>query len=246
VKTLRLGDRELARMGIGTNRLHHSPENVEFIRTAASAGVGLIDTAHLYAGGDSESTIGAAFGGLTPRPFVATKGGFGRGEGKPEILSSQIEQSLARLQVEQIDLYYLHRVDPDTPLEDSLGAIARYVERGAISNVGLSEVGIDEIDRAREIVRIAAVQNRYNLDDRQWDEVVDYCEREAIAFVPFYPLHTPSTAPQVALALLLRRSSVMLPIPGTLSLGHVRENVAALDLELTDEQFEALSKWKPG
>jgi pyridoxine 4-dehydrogenase len=178
---------------------------------------------------------------VQPRPFVATKGGFGRGEGRPEILSSQIEESLRRLRVGQIDLYYLHRVDPETPLEESVGAIAAYRERGAILNVGLSEVGVGEIERARAITPIAAVQNHYNLDERRWDDVVDYCERESILFVPFYPLHT-GASPAKALAWLLRRSPVTLPIPGTLSLEHVKENVSALDYELSDEEFEALSK----
>ena len=241
MKTVKLGDREIVLMGLGSNRLRNTPENIEFIRAAADAGLGLIDTAHLYTGGDSESTIGAAFDGRTPRPFVATKGGFGRGEGKPQILATQIEESLRRLRVDQIDLYYLHRVDPETPLEDSVGTIVRYVERGAIANVGLSEVGIAEIERARKIAPIAAVQNNYNLDNRQWDAVVDYCERESIVFVPFYPLHTAKASAQMALAWLLRRSPVILPIPGTLSLAHVRDNIAALDIELTDAEFEALS-----
>jgi len=252
-KTVRFGDREVARMGLGTNRLTQTPANVELLSHAAAASVGLIDTAHLYTGGASESTIGAAFDGRTPRPFVATKGGFGRGEGRPEVLRSQIEESLRRLRFDRIDLYYLHRVDPETPLEDSVGTLAEYRQRGVIEHIGLSQVGIDQIERARQVVPITAVQNHYNIDERGWDDVVSYCEREGIVFVPFYPLHGDrpelrdiarrhdATPSQIALAWLLRRSPVMLPIPGTLSVEHMLENVAALDIELTDDEFAALS-----
>jgi aryl-alcohol dehydrogenase-like predicted oxidoreductase len=228
-------------MGLGTNRLTETPDNVAFIRAAVDAGIGLIDTAHLYTGGSSESTIGAALGGRTDGPVVATKGGFRAGEGSRQTLTAQIAESLRRLRTDRITLYYLHRVDPETPFEESLETLREHRERGVIEHVGLSAVSVEQIEEARQILPIAAVQNQFNLGDRSSDDVVDYCEREQIAFVPFYPLHAPSTDPQLALAWLLRRSSVMLPIPGTLSLAHVRQNVAALDVELTDAQFEALS-----
>ena len=252
-RTVRLDERDIPRIGLGTNRLTETLANVEFLRQAVDAGIGLIDTAHLYTGGASESTIGAAFDGRAPRPFVATKGGFGRGEGRPEVLRSQVEESLRRLRVEQIDLYYLHRVDPETPIEDSVGTLAEYQRRGIIENIGLSQVGIDLIERARQIAPIAAVQNHFNIDERGWNDVVDFCEREDIVFVPFYPLHGDrpavrdiarrrgATQSQIALAWLLRRSPVMLPIPGTLSIDHVRENLGALDVELTDDEYASLS-----
>jgi aryl-alcohol dehydrogenase-like predicted oxidoreductase len=240
-KHIRIGERDIPRMGMGTNRLTQTPDNVHFLRGAAELGIGLVDTAHLYTGGSSESTVGEAFGALAERPVIATKGGFRPGEGRPDVLSSQIEESLSRLRVDRIDLYYLHRVDPETPLEDSVGTIALYRERGAIAEIGLSEVGVEEIERARTIAPIAAVQNHYNLDERRWDDAVDYCEREGIVFVPFYPLHASSIAAQLALAWLLRRSTAILPIPGTLSLAHVRENVRALDIELSDETYKQLS-----
>ena len=251
-RTLRLGDTEVARIGLGTNRLAHTRENVAFIREAVDAGVGLIDTAHLYTAGDSETTIGEA---LSPAPdgvVVATKGGFRPGEGRPDVLRAQIQESLRRLRTDTIQLYYLHRVDPETPLERSLGAIAEFVERGAIRHVGLSEVSVEQIERARELVPVAAVQNRYNLDERAHEEVVDHCAAEGIVFVPFFPLRGDhpelreiatrhgATEAQVALAWLLRRSPAMLPIPGTLSLEHLRENLGALDLELADDEFDAL------
>src|ERR671937_828983 len=215
----RLGDVELTRIGLGTNRLRNAPENVAFIREAVAAGVNLVDTAHSYTGGESEATIGAA---LSPAPedvVVATKGGYARGEGRPEVLRAQIEDSLRRLRTDTIGLYYLHRVDPETPLEESLGAIAEYRDRGKIRHVGLSQVGIDQIERARRVVPIAAVQNQYNLSDRRYEDVVDYCAGEGIVFVPYYPLHRAdgpalaeiaerhgATPAQTALAWLLGRS----------------------------------------
>ena len=252
-RTLTLGDTEVARIGLGTNRLTDTPENRAFLAQAGSAGIGLVDTAHLYTGGQSEQTIGAA---LSPPPegcVVATKGGFRPGEGRPDVLRRQIEESLGRLRTDVIELWYLHRVDPETPLEESLATIKEYRDGGKIRHVGLSEVTIAQIERAREIVPVVAVQNRYNLSERRHDEVVDHCAREGIVFVPFFPLHGAegpaldevaeqhgATPAQIALAWLLRRSPAMLPIPGTLSLAHLQENLGALELELTEDEYEAL------
>ena len=252
-RTLTLGDTEVGRIGLGTNRLAETRENVAFIGKAVAAGVGLVDTAHLYTGGQSEATIGAA---LSPPPqgcIVATKGGFRPGDGRPDVLRAQIEESLRRLRTDRIALYYLHRVDPETPLEESLATIKEYRDDGKIAHVGVSEVGIDQIERAREVVPIVAVQNRYNLSERQHEEVVDYCAAEGLVFVPFFPLRGDGGAPlveiadrhgaspaQIALAWLLRRSPAMLPIPGTLSLAHLEENLAALEIELSDAEYQAL------
>jgi aryl-alcohol dehydrogenase-like predicted oxidoreductase len=251
--TLLVGDSAVARIGLGTNRLRHTPENEAFVREAVAAGIGLIDTAHTYAGGDSEATIGAALSPVPDGVVVATKGGFAAGHGRPEVLRAQIDESLRRLRTEAIALYYLHRVDPETPLEDSLGAIKDAQDAGKVRLVGISEVGVDTIERARQVVAIAAVQNHYNVAERKYDDVVDHCEREGIVFVPYFPLrelrspalarlaegHRATTA-QVALAWLLRRSLVMLPIPGTLSVEHLKENLGALDLQLTDDEFQSL------
>ena len=188
-----LGDTEVARLGLGTNRLRKTPENVEFVRQAAAAGIGMVDTAHSYTDGESEATIGEA---LSPPPdgvVVATKGGFAPGTGSPEALSAQIDESLRRLRTGTIDLYYLHRVDPETPLEESLGTIAAYRDRGQIRHVGLSEVSIEQLERGRQVVPIAAVQNRYNLAERTHEEVVDHCAEQGIAFVPFFPLRGADT-----------------------------------------------------
>ena len=242
-------------MGLGTNRLTNTPQNVAFVRAAARAGIGMIDTAHLYTGGASEQTIGSALGGSPSPVVVATKGGFQRGQGRRDVLTAQIEQSLRSLRADAIDLFYLHRVDPDTPLEESVGTIAGFVEQGRIRIVGLSEVDVGEIERARRVVPIAAVQNQYNLAERSWNEVVDYCERESIVFVPFFPLrgtggatlrriaeHRGATTSQIALAWLLHRSPAILPIPGTLAIEHLAENVDALEINLTDEEFAALAQ----
>jgi pyridoxine 4-dehydrogenase len=250
---VRVAGIEVARIGLGTNRLAATPENHAFLREAVQAGVGLIDTAHVYTGGDSERTIGEA---LSPKPdglVVATKGGY-RGSGNPEALRAQIEQSLESLRTEAIDLYYLHRVDPETPIEESLGAIAEYREAGKIKEIGISAVDVGQIDAAREVVPVAAVQNHYNVAERSSEDVVDYCEENGIVFVPYYPLRGNgppalrevaqshhASPEQIALAWLLRRSPLMLPIPGTLSIEHLRENLGALEIELTDDEFDALA-----
>ncbi|HEX3293036.1 MAG TPA: aldo/keto reductase [Solirubrobacterales bacterium] len=251
-RTLTIAGKDVARIGLGTNRLTSTPESHDFLRQAVEAGLGHIDTAHTYSGGDSERTIGEA---LSPKPdglAIATKGGYS-GRGDPESLRAQIDQSFESLRTEAIDLYYLHRVDPQTPLETSLGAIAEYREAGRIREVGISAVDVDQIEAARRVVPIAAVQNHYNVADRRYDDVVDYCEQNEIIFVPYYPLKGDgppalreiaqsrgATPPQIALAWLLRRSPVTLPIPGTLSIEHLRENLGALEIELTDEELAAL------
>jgi pyridoxine 4-dehydrogenase len=252
-KTLRLGDVEVGRIGLGTNRLRNTRKNVAFIRDAVEAGVSHIDTAYLYTRGESEETIGAALDPIPEDVVVATKGGYHPGEGRPEVLRSQIEESLRRLRTEAIPLYYLHRVDPETPLEESLGVIAEYREQGRIRNVGISEVSVEQILAARQVVPIAAVQNHYSLTERKREGVVDYCAGEGVRFVPYFPLRGGgppalgdiaarhgATPQQVALAWLLRRSPTILPIPGTLSLEHLRENLAAAEVELTDADVEAL------
>lgn len=251
---MKLGESEVNRIGLGTNRLTRTAENVAFIKAAVVAGVQMIDTAHSYTGGESEATIGAALAPIPEGCVVATKGGYGgAGRGRPEVLRAEIEESLRLLRTDSIALYYLHRVDPETPLEESLGAVKEYHDRGKIRHVGLSEVVIDQVERARQVLPIAAVQNHYNLSERKYEAVVDYCASEDIVFVPFFPLRGDgggalaeiaerhrATPRQITLAWLLRRSPAMLPIPGTLSLEHVKENLAALKIELTDAEFEAL------
>jgi pyridoxine 4-dehydrogenase len=252
-QTIELDGMRIARVGLGTNRLKNTAGNANFVREAVAAGIRMIDTAHIYTGGESEAAIGAALSSLPDDCVVATKGGYGNGNGRPEVLHAQIEESLRRLRTDAIGLYYLHTPDPDTPLEESVGAIDEHRRRGDIRAVGLSNVSVEQIERARKVVSVAAVQNHYNLSERADEDVIDYCDENGIVFVPYFPLRDTGggavreiasrhgvTGSQVVLAWLLRRSPAMLPIPGTLSLEHVRENLAALDLQLSDDEAATL------
>lgn len=252
-RTISLAGTEVRRIGLGTNRLTNTPQNIRFVRAAIDAGLAHIDTAYLYTAGESEATIGSALDLPRSGCVVATKGGYRAGEGSPDVLRGQIEESLRRLGTDAIDLYYLHRVHPDTPLEDSLAVIAEYHDAGRIRHVGISEVGVAQVERARDVVPIAAVQNRYNLGDRGHDQVIDHCAEQGIVFVPYFPLRGSdapavaeiaerrgATPTQIALAWLLHRSPAVLPIPGTLSIDHLQENLGALEIELTDDEFRGL------
>ncbi|HET8586516.1 MAG TPA: aldo/keto reductase [Candidatus Limnocylindria bacterium] len=252
-RTLAIGDIAVARIGLGTNRLTNGAQRVAFVREAVAAGIGLVDTAYTYTSGESETTVGQALSPVPEGCVIATKGGWANG--RPETIRQQIDESLRRLRLDSIPLYYLHRPDPEVPIEESLGAIQQARDAGKVRNVGISNVTVEQIERARSIVPIAAVQNRYNLGDRTFDAVVDACAAQGIAFVAYYPLQKGDlptavvtiagqrgvTATQVALAWLLRRSPTVLPIPGTLSLDHVRENLAALDIDLTDAELDSLA-----
>ena len=253
-RTTTIGDHQINRIGLGTNRLTDTSENRNFVTRAVEAGVNFIDTAHLYTGGASEQTIGAALAPFPDDLMVASKAGYHPGSGRPERLRAEVEESFDRLRTETITLYYLHRVDPGVPLEESLSVLREYHDGGRIRHVGVSEVSVDQIERARTVVPIAAVQNEYNLSERKSDGVVDFCERENIAFVPFFPLRGAAPAPldeiasrydatpqQITLAWLLKRSPSIVPIPGTLSLEHLKLNLAALDLDLSDEDYARLA-----
>lgn len=249
-RTIQIGDLTVTRVGLGTNRLTDTDENHAFLHDSLDAGLNFIDTAHLYTDGNSERTIGAALSPLPAGVAVATKGGYRSNE--PETLRAEIEESLARLRTDSIDLWYLHRAQPGDSIEATMELVAEYVDSGAIRNVGVSEVSIEEIEAARSVLPIAAVQNEYSLGERKHDEVIDHCEAEGIAFVPFFPLaggddravaeaaeRHRATPNQVKLAWLLRRSPCVVPIPGTLSADHMRENLAALDIELDDGELSS-------
>lgn len=249
--TFTLGGRELPRVGLGTNRLADTPPNRAFLEAALDAGLRFIDTAHLYADGESESAIGAVE--LPADAVVATKGGFLPGGGTDGLLR-ELRTSLERLRTERIDLYYVHRLHPDVPLEETMSALAAEREAGRIDLVGLSEVSVEQIESARRVTPIAAVQNEYSLDERKHEDVVDHCAAEGIAFVPFFPLRGGDEAAiaeisaargvtphAIRIAWLLRRSPAIVPIPGTLSIEHLRENLAALELELSDEELERVA-----
>lgn len=249
--TTRVGGTEVPRVGLGTNRLQDTDDHASFIREAIDAGIRHIDTAHLYSGGQSEAAIGAALTSGRPDDLVvATKGGYH--DSRPQTIAREIEASLQRLRTDRIDLYYLHKVHDVASIEDSLGAIVRERERGRISHIGVSNVDAAQLQRALAVTEIAAVQNHYNLAHREHDDVLDLCAAEGIPFVPYFPLRdvTPAareiaarhgaTPTQVALAWLLHRSPTTLPIPGTLSIKHVRENLGALDVELDEDDLAAL------
>jgi aryl-alcohol dehydrogenase-like predicted oxidoreductase len=235
------------------------------LRTAVEAGVNFIDTADAYGPHTNEVLIQESIGQYYDKVIVATKGGFERpapGEwvpnGRPEYIKKCIEGSLKRLKTGTIDLWQLHRIDPAVPVEETLGPVADAVAAGRIEYVGLSEVDTRGIERARKIVPIVSVQNLYNLSNRKWEEVLDYTALNNIAFIPWYPLASgPSkmqdrigaiakkhnaTVAEIALAWLLRRSPNILLIPGTSSVQHLRENLQAVKVELSDEEFESLSK----
>jgi pyridoxine 4-dehydrogenase len=235
------------------------------LRRALELGATLIDTADSYGPEVSERLIGET---LYPYPeglIIATKAGFERSgphrwhvNGRPEHLRAACEGSLRRLRLERIDLYQLHRIDRNVPLEDQLGALADLQREGKVRHIGLSEVSVADLRRVREAVEIVSVQNHYNLANRGAEDVLDHCEDEGLGFIPWFPLAAgelaepggpldraaralDATSSQVALAWLLRRSPVMLPIPGTGSVAHVEENMAAASLELPDDVFDQLA-----
>lgn len=267
------GDLPVHRLAFGAMRLtgkgiwgepRDPAEARAVLRRALELGVTLIDTADSYGPAVSERLIAEA---LYPYPqglVIATKAGFERPgpdqwrtNGRPEHLRAAALGSLRRLKLERIDLFQLHRIDSQVPLADQLGTLKQLQEEGKIRHVGLSEVNVREIEQARKLVPIVSVQNRYNLGDRQYERVLDYCERQGLAFLPWYPLaagalgrlgrvlatvatRLGATPAQIAIAWLLKRSPVMVPIPGTSSVKHLEENVAAALITLGDREFEEL------
>lgn len=240
-------------------------EAIRVLRRAVELGITFIDTADSYGPEVSERLIREALHPYTEDVVVATKAGLTRQGpdiwtqlGQPAYLRQQCEMSLRRLGLERIDLYQLHRIDPAYPLEDQIGLLLELQQEGKIRHIGLSEVSIDEIEAARRIAPIATVQNLYNLAERRSEDVLDHCEREGIGFMPWFPLATGelskadgplagaardhgATPSQLALAWLLRRSPVMLPIPGTSSVEHLEQNTASAGITLTDAEFDALT-----
>ena len=237
---------------------------LKVLRRAVELGVNLIDTADAYGPETSELLIAEA---LHPYPtglVIATKGGLtrpGPGEwvpnGRPDYLKGCVEKSLKRLRLERIDLYQLHRVDPKVPMEESLGALKEMQGTGKIRHVGLSEVSPEEIARARKVLAIVSVQNQYNIANRRWEKTLVYCEKEGLGFMPWSPIggnrglkpddaletvakaHSASVV-QLALTWLLQRSPVMLPIPGTSSIAHLEENIAAAKIKLIPEEWKTI------
>jgi pyridoxine 4-dehydrogenase len=267
------GELFVHRIGFGAMRLtgdgiwgppRNRKEAVAVLRRAVELDVNFVDTADSYGPEVNEELITEA---LFPYPsglVIATKGGWNRPgpdqwthDATPLHLRKAVEGSLKRLRLERIDLYQLHVPDPVVPFDDSLGTLAQLRDEGKIRLIGLSNVTQEHIERGRRIVPIVSVQNRYSFADREWDYVVDYCERSKIAFIPWFPLgggrvaaealnqvaraHQ-ATPRQVAIAWLLKRTPVMLPIPGTSSVRHLEENVGAASLQLSEEEYESLSR----
>jgi aryl-alcohol dehydrogenase-like predicted oxidoreductase len=273
-KTFKLGgELEVHRLGFGAMRITGKGiwgepadrENAKkVLRRAVELGVDFIDTADAYGPVVSEQLIGEALAPYAKGTVIATKGGLTRQGpdqwlpvGRPEYLTQQVEMSLRWLKRDRLDLWQLHRIDAKVPVEESLGAIKKLQEAGKIRFVGLSEVSVDEIKQARKVVEIVSVQNLYNLSDRKSEAVLEYCEQEGIAFIPWFPVaagklaqpggkldelakkHN-ATVSQLSLAWLLHRSPVMLPIPGTSSVAHLEENVKAAEVTLSDTEWQQL------
>ena len=272
--TFTIGERTVHRLGFGTMRLTgpgiwgepvDRDQCVAVVRRAVELGVDLIDTADSYGPAVSEDIIREALHPYPSHVLIASKAGLvrtGPGAwfpvGRPRYLRQQAEMSLRRLRLDCIPLFQLHRVDEQVPLTDSLGALIELRDEGKIEAIGLSEVGIAEIEQARAITPIATVQNLYNLVHRRSDPVVDYCASNGIGFIPWYPIGSgrlaatdglldhllraaDGTPAQVALAWLLARSDVVLPIPGTSQVSHLEENVRAAQITLTDDQVAELT-----
>jgi aryl-alcohol dehydrogenase-like predicted oxidoreductase len=271
------GDLPVHRLGYGTMRLvgdgawgepADAGEAKRVLRRAVDLGITLIDTADAYGPEIAERLIGEALAPYAAGVVIATKGGITRqGPAKTEYVGRAgyliqcVEMSLRRLKLERIELYQLHRIDPRTPLEESLGALRRMQEQGKIRHIGLSEVTPAEIEEAGKIVEVATVQNRYSLADRRHEETLAYCEKMGIGFMPWYPMaggkmlrgenslveklagiaaQRSASVAQLSLAWLLQKSPVMLPIPGTAKVGHLEENVAAVNLKLSAEEMAEL------
>jgi aryl-alcohol dehydrogenase-like predicted oxidoreductase len=273
---LKLGeDLEVTRFGFGAMRITGpgvwgEPDDPaaarEVLRRAVDLGINLIDTADSYGPEVSENLIAEA---LHPYPeglVIATKGGYARPgpnawepAGRPERLKRCCEGSLRRLRLERIDLYQLHTVDPEVPIEDSVAALAELQQEEKIRHIGLSNVGVEELERAQQIAPVVSVQNRYNVADRRGEEVLEACQEAGLPFLPWFPLGTgkladpegpldevarahSATAAQVALAWLLQRSPIILPIPGTSSIAHLEENFQAAELELSQAEMDRLDE----
>ena len=273
-KTFKIGgDLEVNRLGFGAMRIvgegvWGEPKDREnskrVLRRAVELGVNFIDTSDAYGPTVSEQLIGEALAPYQPGVVIATKGGLTRQGpnkwlpvGRPEYLIQQVELSLRYLKTDRIGLWQLHRIDPKTPVEESLGAIKDLQKQGKILHVGLSEVKVPEIEQARKVIDIVSVQNKYNLSDRAHEDVLEYCAKHNIAFIPWFPVaagklaqpggvldeaakrHDASVS-QLSLAWLLDHSPVILPIPGTSSVLHLEENMKAGDIELGANEWEAI------
>lgn len=267
-ETIKIGDFIVNRIGLGTNRISDTAESHKLLQQAVDWGVNFIDTAQAYGEGESETGIASALAPYSDGLLIATKGGIAPNsnytpDGTAEGLRKGVEDSLRRLKVDTLDLYQLHRVDPNVPIEESMATLKALQDEGKIRHIGLSEVTVEQLKKARSVVDIVSVQNEYNVIVRQHEELVDYCTEQGIVFIPWFPLgglrggsqkveaeltelatKYNATAQQVALAWLLRRSPMILPIPGTLSINHLKTNLDAGSITLSDADYAALTELK--
>ncbi len=257
---IKIGDLTVHRIGLGTNRITDTEAARAVLRRVVELGINFIDTADVYQKGQSEETIAKT---LAPYPaglLIATKGGMswadGSGINDPKYLHDALDASLKRLKREYVDLYQLHRVEQNVPIEGTARVLKEMMDSGKIRRIGLSEVTVEQIERVRGIVEIVSVQNQYNLIERKYESVLQYCEANGIVFIPWFPIakgklaldvidriasaHQASPS-QIAIAWLLQRSPVMLPIPGTLSVAHLESNLAAAQITLSEEEITALN-----
>jgi aryl-alcohol dehydrogenase-like predicted oxidoreductase len=260
--SLELGDRNVSRLGLGTNRISDTPESYALLKRAVELGVNFIDTAHRYGSGASETMIGKTLSPYSPDLVIATKGGFDYDgvAGSEPALRKNLLESLQRLKTDCIDLYQLHRVDPKVPIEESIAALKIFQDEGKICHIGLSEVTIEQLEKALRITPIVSVQNEYNILVRRHEDLVDYCTAHSIIFIPWFPLggldggakevenrlaeiarKYDASPQQIAIAWLLKRSPMMLPIPGTLSIEHLESNLRAAQIELNDDDYNQLT-----
>jgi pyridoxine 4-dehydrogenase len=256
--TITFGDLMVNRLGLGTNRIYDNEQGYTLLRRAVELGVNFIDTAHRYAGGESEAAIGNTLAPYGNGLIIATKGGMGNGASL-EQLRSELEESLRRLQTDHIELYQLHRVDPEVPLAETMQALKKFQDEGLIRHIGLSEVSVEQLEEALSVAPVVSVQNEYNVANRKYEDLVDYCTGHNIAFIPWFPLgglagdtvkvekvvaevakKYDASSQQIALAWLLKRSPMMLPIPGTTSPEHLEDNLKAATIELSDADYQAL------
>ncbi|HSY13848.1 MAG TPA: aldo/keto reductase [Verrucomicrobiae bacterium] len=267
------GDLEVNRLGFGAMRITGEgiwgeptdlEESKRVLKRAVELGVNFIDTADSYGPDVSENLIGETLAPYKEGLVIATKAGLTRQGpnlwqpvGRPEYLAQEVEMSLRRLRTKRIDLWQLHRIDPKVPVEESLAPIVEFQKQGKIRHVGLSEVKPHEIDRARKVMNIVSVQNLYNVADRQHEDVLEYCEKNNLAFIPWFPVAAgklaqpggkldqlakkhKATVSQISLAWLLHRSPVMLPIPGTSSVAHLEENLKAAEIKLSKAEMQEI------
>lgn len=268
------GDLTVNRMGYGAMRItgdgiwgppKDKAEAIRVLKAAVAAGVNFIDTADSYGPHVSEELIAEALHPYKKGLVIATKGGLTRTgpnqwpvNAHPDHLREALHGSLTRLKLDRIDLYQLHRIDPNVPFEKTLEFLQDVQEKGLVKHIGLSEVGVEDIKKAQQYIKVVSVQNKYSVDNREWEPVLDYCGTQQMAFIPWYPLNagnvrsaevlkkvaaqTGATVHQVALSWLLHHAPHILLIPGTSSVAHLEENLAAVNVHLSDEQLKELDK----